>query len=131
MEGDMRVFAALVCSALVPGAALAGGSFPAHRGDSPWSFTIVAEPSDTFVVNDTDSGTIDTFLFRSEGPIVIEVPIHRYVGRTDADGHLLDVEDLVKRGIVSERQRCGCRPSTWTRRPFPSSIATATASTTS
>jgi len=99
----MRVFAALVCSALVPGAALAGGSFPAHRGDSPWSFTIVAEPSDTFVVNDTDSGTIDTFLFRSEGPIVIEVPIHRYVGRTDADGHLLDVDDLVKRGIVSEK----------------------------
>src|SRR3954464_6143950 len=103
MEGDMRVFAALVCSALVPGAALAGGSFPAHRGDSPWSFTIVAEPSDTFVVNDTDSGTIDTFLFRSEGPIVIEVPIHRYVGRTDADGHLLDGDDLVKRGIVSEK----------------------------
>jgi hypothetical protein len=78
----------------------AAGSFPPHRGDSPWSFTVIAEPSSRFVVNDTDSSTIDTYLFRSQGPILIDVPIRRYVGPTDADGHLLNSADLVRRGIV-------------------------------
>jgi len=94
--------ALLICSAmLVPGAVLASGSAPPHQGGSPWSFTIIAEPSDTFVVNDTDSGSIDQFLFRSQGPIRIDVPIRRYVGPTDANGHLLNAADLVSRGIVS------------------------------
>jgi hypothetical protein len=93
---------ALICSAmLMPGAVFAAGSSPPHRGGSPWSFTIIAEPSDTFVVNDTDSPSIDQFLFRSQGPISIDVPIRRYVGPTDASGHLLNASDLVARGIVS------------------------------
>jgi hypothetical protein len=62
----------------------AGSSFPAHQGGAPWSFTVIEEPSSTFVVNDTDSSTIDFYLFRSEGPIIIDVPVHRYVGETDA-----------------------------------------------
>lgn len=87
--------------ALSPAAAGADASFPSHQGDSPWSFTVVAEPSDTFVVNDADSGTIDRYLFRPQGPIVIDVPIRRYVGATDSNGHLQNVGELVDRGVVS------------------------------
>lgn len=83
------------------GSAFAASSFPPHRGDSPWSFTVVTEPSDTFVVNDRDSGTIDVYLFRPQGPIVIDVRVRRYVGPTDGSGYLQNVDDLVRRGVVS------------------------------
>jgi hypothetical protein len=130
-EESMRVAAVFLCTVfLTPAAVLAAGSFPPHRGDSPWSFTIIGEPSDTFVVNDTDSPSIDRFLFRAQGPISIQVPIRRYVGPTDAAGHLLNVSDLVSRGIVSATATA-CRPSTWIRNHSPSWTATATASTTS
>ena len=85
------------------GPASAASSFPPHRGDSPWSFTVIEEPSSTFVVNDTDSSTIDIYLFRPQGPIVIDVRFRRYVGETDADGRLLNVGDLVSRGIVRDK----------------------------
>ncbi|NOT27475.1 MAG: hypothetical protein HOP16_15405 [Acidobacteria bacterium] len=91
------------------GIALSGGhgvhaasSFPAHRGTSPWSFTSVAEPSSRFVVNDTDSSTIDVYLLRSQGPIVIDVKTRRYIGPTDAQGHLLNLPQLRARGIVGD-----------------------------
>lgn len=96
----LAALATLPLLALFSGAASAAASFPDHRGDSPWSFTVIAEPSDTFVVNDADSGTIDQFLFRPQGPIVIDVPIRRYVAPTDGDGHLLNAADLVQRGVV-------------------------------
>ncbi len=80
----------------------AASSFPAHRGNSPWSFTSVAEPSSRFVVNDSDSMTIDVYLLRSEGPIVIDVKTRRYIGPTDASGYLLNVAGLRARGIVSD-----------------------------
>jgi pimeloyl-ACP methyl ester carboxylesterase len=80
----------------------AAGTFPPHRGDSPWSFTVIAEPSSRFVVNDTDSASIDVYLVRDQDPIVIDVPIRRYVGPTDANGKLLNVQDLVDRGIVGK-----------------------------
>ena len=88
---------------LLSGAAplFAASSFPPHQGDSPWSFTVIAEPSDTFVVNDRDSSTIDQFLFRSQGPIVIDVPIRRYVAPVNGSGFLQNVEDLIARGVVS------------------------------
>ena len=89
---------ALVVLATPP--ADAAGTFRPHRGDSPWSFTVIAEPSSRFVVNDTDSGSIDVYLFRDQGPIAIDVPIRRYVGETDANGYLLNVGNLVSRGIV-------------------------------
>jgi hypothetical protein len=92
------VAAAALLSAAVP--CLAASSFPPHQGDSPWSFTVIAEPSDTFVVNDTDSGTIDRYLFRSEGPIVIDVPVRRYIAPTDGNGFLANVDDLIARGVV-------------------------------
>lgn len=80
----------------------AASSFPAHRGDSPWSFTIITEPSSTFVVNDRDAATIDVYLYRPQGPIVIDVRIRRYVGPTDANGYLVDAAGLARRGIVSD-----------------------------
>jgi hypothetical protein len=83
--------------------AYADASFPEHSGDSPWSFTVVAEPSDTFVVNDTDSATIDTVLFSKDGSIYIDVPIRRYVGKTSASGYLLNANSLIANGIVSEK----------------------------
>jgi hypothetical protein len=94
----LALVAGLLSAAPVHGA----GSFPAHRGDSPWSFTVIAEPSSRFVVNDTDSASIDVYLFGSQGPIVIDVPIRRYVGPTDANGKLLNADDLVRRGIVGK-----------------------------
>ncbi len=96
----MRFVAMAVTSVLFTISIVCGQTFPAHRGNSPWSFTVVADPSDTFVVNDADSSTIDLFLFRSQGPIVIDVPIRRYVAPTDANGFLANVDDLVRRGIV-------------------------------
>ena len=91
------------------GIALSGGhsaqaasSFPAHRGTSPWSFTSIAEPSSRFVVNDTDSATIDVYLLRSQGPIVIDVKTRRYIGPTDAQGYLLNLAQLRARGIVGD-----------------------------
>jgi len=69
----------------VAGVVIAESSFPTHSGESPWSFTVIAEPSDTFVVNDTDSTTIDKDLQRKDGSIFIDVSIRRYVGKTDAD----------------------------------------------
>ena len=91
----------LACLLSGAGPLLAASSFPPHQGDSPWSFTVIAEPSDTFVVNDTDSSTIDRFLFRSEGPIVIDVPVRRYVAPVNGSGFLQNVEDLIARGVVS------------------------------
>ena len=64
----------------------AASSFPPHRGASPWSFTSIAEPSSRFVVNDTDSLTIDVYLLRSQGPILIDVRTRRYIGATEAQG---------------------------------------------
>ena len=78
----------------------AAPSYPAHRGDSPWSFTAIAEPSSRFVVNDTDSNTIDVYLLRSQGPILIDIPLRRYIGPTDADGRLLDLAELQARGVI-------------------------------
>jgi triacylglycerol esterase/lipase EstA (alpha/beta hydrolase family) len=103
-SGDGRILTiallGVVLTLLWRGTVWAASSFPPHSGDSPWSFTVIEEPSSTFVVNDTDSSTIDTYLFRPEGPIVIDLPIRRYVGATDPNGFLLNVSDLVRRGIV-------------------------------
>lgn len=85
--------------------ALAASSFPAHRGDSPWSFTVIEKPSSTFLVNDADSSTIDVYLFRPSGPIIIDVRIRRYVGATDSNGFLSNVDELKSRGIVGDNVR--------------------------
>jgi hypothetical protein len=81
---------------------VAAPSHPSHQGASPWSFTSVAEPSSRFVVNDTDSATIDVYLLRSQGPIVIDITTRRYVGPTDVNGYLLNLAELRSRGIVGD-----------------------------
>lgn len=87
----------------------ATGNFPPRVGRAPASLSFTAftgsetQPSDTFVVNDQDSNTIDRYLFR-DGPepqITIPINIRRYVGPTDGEGYLQDVEKLVEDGIVS------------------------------
>jgi hypothetical protein len=92
----------LLGTVLCCASAYAANTFPPHQGDSPWSFSVIAEPSDTFVVNDRESATIDRYLFRSEGPIVIDVRVRRYVAPTDANGYLLNVNDLIARGVVAQ-----------------------------
>lgn len=97
----LRGFALAVGAALFSHGSAENSFFPPHQGDSPWTFEIVSEPSDVFVVNDTDSSTIDRFLFRNQGPIIIDLPIRRFVGPTDADGRLLHASELTQRGIIS------------------------------
>ena len=76
--------------------------YPAHRGDSQWGFDAIAVPSDTYVVNDADGSTIDRYMFRHNGDIVINVPIRRYVGPTDGNGYLQNVDALIEKGVVGE-----------------------------
>lgn len=78
------------------------GSFRSHVGNSPWSFTAIAEPSDTFVVNDTDAANLDRpEMFSKHGSIYIDIPIRRYVGVTDSNGYLLNASAMVANRIIS------------------------------
>jgi pimeloyl-ACP methyl ester carboxylesterase len=55
----------------------------------------------TFVVNegpDLDTGCT----FVEGGPLLIQVPVTRYAGPTDAGGHLLQAQELVDAGLLSE-----------------------------
>jgi hypothetical protein len=70
-----------------------------HNGSSPFDPPI--ETDSNFVV---DSGAfLDTGCsFRSEGPLIITVPVERVVGDTNADGTLVNSTQLVNNGIVSK-----------------------------
>jgi hypothetical protein len=61
------------------------GGYPFHRGKSPFSFADFAPPSDSFVVNDRDSSSMDIYMPRqpSGSEIVIPINIRRYVGDVD------------------------------------------------
>lgn len=87
---------------LLPGITYAGEDYPDHRGSSEWGFDVIAKPSDVYVVNDADGGTIDRYMFRQDGEIVINVPIRRYVGPTDGSGNLQNISTLISQGVVSE-----------------------------
>lgn len=102
IEGWSRLMIGLPADTTFPPLTDAGG-YPSHQGNSPWRFDKngTEPPSGTYIVNDTDSSLIDKYRFRSAGPIIIEVPNYRYVGPTDASGHLLNVDELTSRGIVS------------------------------
>lgn len=99
MYQESRNLFVLLAGITIAHASLASNTYPAHRGNSPWSFDEFKEPSSTYRVNDTD-GNNDTYLFRSGGPITLEIPIKRYVGPTDANGYLLNVEELVSKGVI-------------------------------
>lgn len=72
--------------------------YPAHSGASPTSFDAIAKPSDTYVVNDRDSGTLDRYLFRGSSgyEIVIPINIRRYLG---------DLDTLRQKGLVGKMAR--------------------------
>lgn len=82
-----------------------GFDYPKHRGESEWGFNFLATPSDTYVVNDADSNTIDRYMFRSQGEIVINIPIRRYVGPTDGNGYLQNIDTLIAQGVVSSNTK--------------------------
>lgn len=82
-----------------------GYDYPEHRGESRWGFNSVADPSDTYIVNDTDSNTIDRYMFRNYGEIVINLPNRRYVGPTDGNGYLQNVDTLISQGVVSDKTK--------------------------
>lgn len=100
---SIRSFFAISFCALVFNVSAA--TYPSHVGQSPWGFDSVEKPSDTWVVNDRDSNSIDKYMFRYQGSIIIDVPIRRYVWETDASGHLKNVSDLIARGLVSEKMK--------------------------
>lgn len=93
---------------LWPAAAIAGlfvadaaaGNYPSHQGTSPFNFDIIKAPSGSYVVNDTDSTTIDQYMFNDNGDIVINVPIRRYVGPVDSEGYLIDAQGVKEKGLV-------------------------------
>lgn len=82
-----------------------GYDYPEHRGQSEWGFDFISAPSDTYIVNDADGNTIDRYMFRSNGEIVINVPNRRYVGPTDGNGYLQNIDTLIAQGVVSEKTK--------------------------
>lgn len=71
-----------------------------HDGSSP--FPPPAADDTLFVVD--SGGDLDTFCtYRSGGPLVIHLPVTRYVGPVAADHTLLNASQLVANGYLSER----------------------------
>lgn len=60
---------------------MASSSYPQHSGDSPFSFSIVAEPSAEFPLSDRQPGTLDSYKFSDseQYQIQVELPVSRYV----------------------------------------------------
>jgi len=71
--------------------------FAAHNGSSPFD---PPEASDTTFVIDT-AAKLDTYLFRSGGPIEFDIEVTRYVGEVDSEGYLINSGDLIIDGVVS------------------------------
>ncbi len=74
---------------------------------NPWagdgSVARLAPPTadDRTFVLDTGAGLDTPCTFRSGGPLIIRVPINRYLGPTNPDGTLRDAADLVREGLIS------------------------------
>ncbi|MBT8136190.1 MAG: hypothetical protein KJO54_04145 [Gammaproteobacteria bacterium] len=73
--------------------------FPEWRGDGI-SFEAFQPPDSDFVVSD-QAPLLDSEIHGYEGPVVVALPIRRYVAPTDADGYLLSPDELVERGLLS------------------------------
>ncbi|MBK8903102.1 MAG: alpha/beta hydrolase [Anaerolineaceae bacterium] len=72
---------------------------PLHVGSSPYA---LPESNDTLFLTDTGP-FMDQYLFRSDGPIEFTVEVGRVVGRTDGQGYLLNPQQLIDNGIISEK----------------------------
>lgn len=69
-----------------------------HFGSSPFS---PPDETDTTFVVDQGTGLDTGCTFRSEGPLVFQIKIGRYVGDINADGTLKDPDTLIANGVVS------------------------------
>ena len=69
-----------------------------HTGSSPFD---PPQATDHLFVADTGPGLDTGCSYRSQGPLIISVPVKRVVGDVNADGTLVDPQDLVNRNIVS------------------------------
>ncbi|MCI5197396.1 MAG: hypothetical protein D3919_14505 [Candidatus Electrothrix sp. AW5] len=61
------------------------------------------DPSDTTFVADQGTGLDTGCTYRRGGPLRIEVPISRYVGEVDSNGHLLNVDELIANHVISAK----------------------------
>ena len=68
-----------------------------HSGSSP--FDPPSAKDFRFVV-DSGPGLDTGCVFRSSGPLIVEVPIDRYVGPVDGEGYLIDPAKLVRDKVV-------------------------------
>ena len=59
-------------------------------------------PKDTFFLVDDGPGLDSVCSFRSDGEIVFEIPVTRYVGLLNTDSTLKNTKTLVKEGYLSE-----------------------------
>lgn len=82
-----------------PPQALHAPTSPMHSGNGT---AVPPAATDTTFVRDTGP-TMDQYLYRDGGPIIISIPMDRVVGRTDSNGYLLDVQRLIDNGIVSPK----------------------------
>ncbi|OQW91677.1 MAG: hypothetical protein BWK78_03920 [Thiotrichaceae bacterium IS1] len=74
----------------------ANTTYPPPSGNSPYQFDSVAIPSDTYVVNDTDSSTLDYYMYRGDSggyDITVPINIRRYVG---------NVNTLLEKRMIAE-----------------------------
>ncbi|MCA8958950.1 MAG: hypothetical protein KDC38_00495 [Planctomycetes bacterium] len=79
------------------------GSFPAGGPSCPTSQFPPPDPDedDTVFVADCGSGLDTGCTFRSGGPLVIQIPIDRYIGETNGDGTLAFPATLHSKNMVS------------------------------
>ena len=72
-----------------------------HNGYGPFG-----PPPTSDSLFQTDSGpSLDQYLYRSSSPILIDVPVHRVVGRTNSAGYLIDWQKLVSNGVIASNAR--------------------------
>ena len=69
-----------------------------HDGSSPFP---PPEEDDTLFTVDSGSGLDTDCTYHSGGPLVIHLPVKRYVGPVDGDGILLNATALVNAGLLS------------------------------
>lgn len=91
------VFPILLLAGLLawPAAASHSGSAPIHP----------EEPDDEHFVVDVSGGLDTGCTFRGGGPLQFAIEVDRYVGEVDGNGHLVDPQQLIANGVVSEKAR--------------------------
>ena len=61
------------------------------------------EASDRMFIVDEDSGLDTDCTYRADGPLVVHLPITRYVGEVNGDGTLRDPESMIAAGLISAK----------------------------